>query len=112
MIFDRFDICIVDFPFSDRNITKRRPALIICDRDFIYSTGNILVAMITSAKHSQWPGDCPITDLPEAGLSHPSKVRMRFSTFATTRVVGHSGRLADENDRAFVRAALHETICA
>lgn len=110
MTFDRFDVCIIDFPFSDRNVTKRRPALVICDRDFIDLTGNILFAMITSAKHSRWPGDCLITVLDKAGLSHPSKVRMRFSTIAAIRVLERKGQLADA-DRPIVNAALHKTIC-
>ena len=110
MIFDRFDVCIVDFPFSDRNVTKRRPALVICDRDFIARTGNILLAMITSAKHSHWPGDCAIAHLEVAGLSHASKVRMRFSTIAATKVAGRGGQLSGD-DRISVSTALHETVC-
>ncbi|MET0362403.1 MAG: type II toxin-antitoxin system PemK/MazF family toxin [Sphingobium sp.] len=110
MAFDRFDICVIDFPFSDRDVTKRRPALVICDRDFIARTGNILFAMITSAKHSAWPGDCPIAELEAAGLPSACKVRMRFSTIAAELVTERRGSLAAP-DKALVQAALHDTVC-
>lgn len=109
MIFDRFDIHILDFPFSDIDVSKRRPALVLCDADFIAKTGNALECMVTSAKHSSWPGDCEITDLESAGLPSPSMVRMRFWTIAQERLDGPIGRIAIQ-DQQTARAALTATL--
>ncbi|MGF1550481.1 MAG: type II toxin-antitoxin system PemK/MazF family toxin [Sphingomonadaceae bacterium] len=67
MTCERFDLFVVDFPFSEADIIKRRPAVAICDGDFVARTGNVLLAMITSTRHSRWPGDCVIEDLVAAG---------------------------------------------
>ena len=105
MTFDRFAVHYVDFPFSDRPLQKGRPALVLSGSDFARTTGNVTVAMITSAKHSSWPGDCPIDDLGSVGLAHACKIRMRFTTIATPRIGRFQGRLA-ARDRAKVAAAL------
>jgi mRNA interferase MazF len=108
--FDRFDVHVIEFPFSDIGLSKRRPALIVCNRDFVRQTGNVLFAMITSAKHSVWPGDCEIGDLQSAGLNAPSKVRMRFLTFSAARLDARKGYLAAA-DAEQVSRALHGTFC-
>lgn len=110
VIFEQFEIYVVNFPFSDRDRTKRRPALIICSPEFIQQTGNILLAMVTSAKHSNWPGDSEIDDLSAAGLTHPCKIRMRFMTLAADQVKDKKGKLSPR-DIVSVRQTLHATIC-
>lgn len=109
VIYDRFDVLVIDFPFSDMDLSKRRPALILSDAEFIRQSGNALVSMITSAKHSDWPGDCEISDMLAAGLPSPSKVRMRFWTIAYNRMEGPIGHLR-EADQISVRAALRQTL--
>ncbi|MEO8724270.1 MAG: type II toxin-antitoxin system PemK/MazF family toxin [Sphingobium sp.] len=109
MTFDRFDVHVVPFPFSDRDKSKRRPALVICDETFVARTGNVLLAMITSAKHSAWPYDCQISEIENVGFSSASIVRMRISTLATEQVGRKIGRLCSA-DISAVRAALKEAI--
>ena len=51
--FEAFDVVVVPFPFTDRNTTKRRPALVLSDaRAFNEQAGHFVLAMITSARHS------------------------------------------------------------
>lgn len=53
MSFEAFDVVVVPFPFTDRSTTKRRPALVLSDRDmFNARVGQVVMAMITSAKNS------------------------------------------------------------
>ena len=47
MKFKQGDIVIVNFPFSDLTITKKRPALVISNRK-INNTGDYLLVQITS----------------------------------------------------------------
>ena len=105
MTFERFAVHFVEFPFSDKPRQKGRPALVLTDREFAVATGNVTVAMITSARHSAWPGDCVIDDLGAAGLTRGSMVRMRFATIAVQRIGKSHGRLTDA-DRSRVTHAL------
>jgi mRNA interferase MazF len=66
---EAFDVVVVPFPFTDRAASKRRPALVLSDADaFKAATGQVVLAMITSAKHAGWPLDILIEDLAAAGL--------------------------------------------
>lgn len=109
MTFERFDVHVVDFPHSDTTRTGRRPALVLCDNAFAHATGNVPLAMITSAEHSAWPGDCPIDDLAAAGLRTPCKVRLRFVTLATSLLGERIGQLA-ASDAACVQSALRSVL--
>lgn len=87
MIFEAFDVVVVPFPFTDRATTKRRPALVLSDRRvFNQPVGQVVLAMITSAKHSDWPLDVDLQDLDAAGLPSASIVRMETV---------HSGSIVD-----------------
>lgn len=98
MTFDRFDIVVVPFPFTDRNVRLRRPAVILSGADFGSATGQSLLAMITRAERSAWPGDMPISDLAAAGLSGPCVIRLKLFTLVNVLISRKLGSLA-EGDR-------------
>ena len=50
--------------------------------------------MITSARHSTWPLDTPITDLGAAGLPVPSIVRMKLFTLDHHLIIARLGDLS------------------
>lgn len=53
MTFKAFDVVVVPFPFTDKNTTKRRTALILSDAHTLNKkVGQSVIAMITSAKNS------------------------------------------------------------
>jgi len=104
--FEAYDVVVVPFPFTDRTATKRRPALVISDGlAFNSRVGHSVLAMITSAKHSDWPEDSEISDLDAAGLSSDSVVRMKLFTLDNQLILRRAGALST-NDRARVRGAL------
>ncbi|WP_280550119.1 MULTISPECIES: type II toxin-antitoxin system PemK/MazF family toxin [unclassified Halomonas] len=106
MIFEAFDVVVVPFPFTDRNTTKRRPALVISsNEDFHRSTGQLLMAMITSANNSAWPLDTEIQGLDAAGLPATSIVRMKLFTLDERLIIRQAGRL-EQDDRRRVISAL------
>lgn len=74
-IFNTWDIIKVPFPYTDRPIRERRPALVIASEDALSQTGLLWVLMITSLHHRGWPMDVPISDLAVSGLPSPSVVR-------------------------------------
>ncbi len=106
MSFERFSIVRVPFPFSDRNATKHRPALVLSDpAAFNAPAGHSVMAMITSEANAPWPLDCLLADLAAAGLPGPSKVRFKLFTLDHRLVRGQLGKLS-KGDSEVVRAGL------
>ncbi len=101
MSFERFTVVRVPFPFTDRNATKNRPALVLSAADrFNASAGHSVMAMVTSANNASWPLDCEITDLKAAGLPAPSVVRFKLFTLDHRLVRGELGILAISDAQA------------
>lgn len=95
MSFERFTVVRVPFPFTDRNATKNRPALVLSAADcFNIPIGHSVMAMITSTNNAPWPLDCAIDDLETAGLPAPSVVRFKLFTLDHRLVRGALGVLA------------------
>jgi mRNA interferase MazF len=91
--FDAFDIVVVPFPYADRLVEKRRPALVISNRKLV-PLGLIWVAMITSAENAPWSCDVVIDDLARAGLPAPSVVRpAKIACIEPARIERRAGRL-------------------
>ena len=108
MIYDSFDIVIVPFPFSERAVSKRRPALVISNRAFIERHAHVVLAMITSAStadSSPWPSDVAIADPAAAGLHVPSVVRLKVFTIDRALILRRAGTLG-ASDRKGVAKAL------
>jgi mRNA interferase MazF len=110
--FERFAVVRVPFPFTDRDATKNRPALVLSDAAaFNAPAGHSVMAMITSAANAPWPLDCPITDLAAAGLPAPSKVRFKLFTLDHRLVRGVLGALSPADGRT-VSDALNKLLGA
>lgn len=80
MTYERWDIVVVPFPFTDTAQARRRPALILSGPDSLGTVGYATMAMITSAGNPPWPLDVPLRDLDSAGLTAASVVRMKLFT--------------------------------
>ena len=103
--FDRYAVVRVPFPFTDRQVQKLRPAVVLSKSDFQRGCGHLLLAMITLARQSSWPLDWPLADLQAAGLPQPCLVRFKLFTLDERLVSGGLGALAAA-DRAGVEAQL------
>lgn len=96
--FERFAVVRVPFPFTDRDATKNRPALVLSDApSFNSPAGHSVMAMITSVGNAPWPLDCHLTDLASAGLPAPSMVRFKLFTLDHRLVRGLLGQLSVED---------------
>ena len=99
--FEAYDVVVVPFPFTDRAASKRRPALVLSDRSaFNAGVGHVVLAMITSASHSDWPLDVPLADLRAAGLTAASVVRMKSVTLDERLILRKAGSLAAADRKA------------
>jgi len=100
--YNQFDIVKVPFPFTDKLVTKNRPALIISSATaFNNQIEQSVMAMITSAKQSDWPLDTVITDIQAAGLPVPSLIRLKLFTLEHRLIRGTLGQLSNEDQLTF-----------
>lgn len=100
MICKAFDIVVVPFPFVDSLVAKKRPALVLStekSNDDAY----VVLAMITSARHSKKRLDMLIEDLPLAGLTVSSVVRMKIFSLDTHIIYKKIGTLSRDDQRKF-----------
>lgn len=108
MTFDALDVVVVPFPFTDRETSKRRPALVVSSLDFNDAHEQSILAMITSVR-VPWPSDVTIQDWHGAGLNVPCKVRFKLFTVDDGLIVRRIGSLSTQDARA-VRKALSRVL--
>ena len=111
VIFEAWDIVRVPFPYTDRPVRQRRPALVIASGELQRRHGLLWLAMITSAEHRGWPGDVVISDLDGAGLPAPSIVRPAKIATIDASDAGRLGTLPLA-DRDAVRIYLRQRLSA
>lgn len=102
--FERFDVLVVPFPFTDRLTAKRRPALGVSNAGSDGRAGHAVMAMITSAEQSAWPNDVAIRDPDAAGLRSPCVVRMKLFTLDRRLVLQTAGHLSERDSTAVARS--------
>ena len=108
MTYNPFSVIVVPFPFTDKGNIKRRPALVLSSIEHQKQTEHVTLLMITSAKHSAWPSDYPITHLKEAGLSSPSIIRQKIFTIDSKLILKHIGKLSAADHKEIIkRLKLH-----
>lgn len=111
MTFQLWDVVLVPFPYTERNYTKVRPALIVSSDVLSTQTGKYFLAMITSATHAKVYGDALITERQLAGLPVDSIVRpSKIATFEEASFVRRIGTLSVA-DRQKISAQLSEFLC-
>jgi len=109
--FDAWDIVKVPFPYTDRPVRQRRPALVIAAGALEAEHGLLWLAMITSAANRGWAGDVPISDLRQAGLPAASTVRPAKIATIEARDAERLGVLPAA-DRADVARYLRDNLAA
>ena len=103
MIYSKFDVVKISFPFTDKISVKRRPALVISSSDYQVNHNHCILAMITSAKQSNWIDDIDITNIIIAGIPSPSKIRFKIFSLDVCLILGKLGFLTDEDKQNFQR---------
>ncbi len=69
--FETWDVIKVPFPYTDRPVRQRRPALVVAAGELERSHGLLWVVMITSAENRSWPEDVGVSDLVTAACRRP-----------------------------------------
>ena len=105
MIFKAFDVVVIPFPFTDRDASKRRPALVISNALFNQQHDQLVLAMITTATDNVWPSDVSFTNWQEVGLKVACHFRLKLFTLDQNLVLKTLGRLSSQDAKS-VQAVL------
>lgn len=84
--YDRGDVVLVGFVFSDQSGTKYRPAVVISSRPYNRARQDVIVAAITSNVGRRLVGDSLVADWKGAGLLFPSLVTGIVRTVRRTMI--------------------------
>ncbi len=93
--FDKWEVVLVPFPFTDLSQTKRRPAVILSSMEY-NGRGDAIIGFLTSnLSGSELPGDFVLTEPGIAGLPLPTKFRLKLATIDLSIVVKRLGTLSE-----------------
>ena len=92
MAYQKGDVVLVPFPFTDLSAAKVRPAVVLSNSAYETATGSVTMAMITSRAHTT-PYDYRLVDWKRANLMKPSWVRCKLVTIDPSLIVHTIGQL-------------------
>lgn len=103
MIYNKWDIVLVPFPFTDLKTLKKRPALIVSPDEYNKNL-DVVIAFITSNLDSEYRiGDYKIQNWQESNLPKPSMIRMKFATVDKSIILKKLGKLSEKDVIEFKR---------
>ena len=94
MPFDFGDVVLVPFPFTSQTVSKKRPAVIVSNRNYNENRPDLVVMAVTSQLRPT-PGSAEISigQWREAGLLKPSAIKPVFATLEQRLVLRTLGKL-------------------
>jgi mRNA interferase MazF len=109
MIYNKYDIVTVPFPFTESTSTKNRPALVISTKKYQAFSNHCILCMITSAKHTSWDNDIEIINLKGTGLHALSKIRFKVFSLPISLINNKIGIL-DNHETLLVKNKVQEIL--
>lgn len=107
--FEVWNLVKVPFPYTNRPVQQRRPALVVAVPVAPGAPELLWVLMVTSAANRGWPGDVAVSDLTAAGLPAASVVRSAKIATIEARDAERIGNLPPE-DRPQVAEAVRGSL--
>ena len=92
--YNRGDVVLVEFIFSERNIRKQRPALVISNSHYNKTRQELIIAAITSNTKRNFTGETFLENWEEAGLLYPSIVTSIIQTLKQNMIKRKLGKLS------------------
>jgi len=93
--YEKGDVVLVPFPFSDQSVIKKRPAVVISSNDYNLTSQDIVIMAITSQTAKTFTfGECLLEDWRSAGLLKPSAIKAAISTIEQSLVLRKLGKLS------------------
>jgi len=98
MAFQRGDVVLVPFPFSDLSTTKVRPAVVVSSALYHDQESDLILAAITSkVAAATGPLGYVLNDWQAAGLRYPSALKPVLFTLDPARVLYRVGTLTSSD---------------
>jgi mRNA interferase MazF len=94
-IYSFGDVVLVGFPFTNMQISKKRPAVIISSQTYQQNRPDVILMAITS--HVRQPlatGEAILQDWKVAGLIKPSVLKPLIATIEQSHIIKTMGRLS------------------
>ena len=100
------DIVLVTFPFTNLQVTKKRPAVIISSLSYNQTRPDFILMAITSQiKNERSIGEYILQDWQQAGLLKPSMIKPLIATLEQNKIVKNMGQLSN-TDREMLNAII------
>lgn len=80
MIYKKWDIVLIPFPYTDLSSTKKRPAVVISSEGYNRGLDIMLLFLTSNLTVERKEGDYKLALWKEAGLPKPSMTRMKIMT--------------------------------
>ena len=95
-MYERGDVLLIPFPFTDLSAAKTRPAVVISSPLYWRIRSEFLLAYLSSQVSKANPElDYTLVDWKSAGLLKPTFVRPKIAAIEPSLVVYHVGKLSD-----------------
>lgn len=108
--YEKGNVVLVPFPFSDQTRTKKRPAVVISSSAYNQHSSDIVIMAITSqTEKTIGVAECLIQNWQDAGLLKPSAIKPAISTIEQTLVLKKIGKLSS-HDVTLLETVLKELL--
>ncbi len=97
--YKKWDIVLVNFPFTREKSKKKRPVLIVSPKE--YNTGENVIILQISSKKGPHGGNYEIKNWESANLPLASFIKMKFATIKKNVIRKKLGRLSEEDIKVF-----------
>ncbi len=95
IVYNKGDVILVPFPFSDQIGSKKRPAIIVSSSNYNKSKPDLIIMALTSQISKTLNlGECVIKDWKQAGLLKQSLIKPLISSIEQTLVLKKLGSLS------------------
>ena len=95
-MYSKGDIVVISFPFSDLSNAKKRPVVVIAERD-----QDVLVCAITSNPESD---GLALSGYREGSLAYPSKIKYwQVFTFSKNLIISKAAKLTLKDHKELVK---------
>ena len=98
MAWNRGDVVLIPFPYSDLSATKTRPTVVVSIPEFQVRHGELILAYLSSQlaqAHTEL--DYLLADWNAAGLLKPTIMRPRLAVIQEKLIVHHVGSLSERD---------------
>ncbi|MCC7211132.1 MAG: type II toxin-antitoxin system PemK/MazF family toxin [Candidatus Brocadia sp.] len=97
-VYNRGDVVLVPFPFSNQATIKKRPSVIVSSDVYNNTSPDIVIMAITGKTDKTLNvGECLIEDWRDAGLLKPSSIKPAVSTIEQGLVIKKLGKLSPKD---------------